>query len=156
MDSLGARPDLWLPETGSVRIPVRGTSMLPTLSEGDLVEVRRAARGELFPGAVLAFPREGELVLHRLLAWDDQRFLEMGDGQGRGNWHQWPEALGLADAVECASGEKRAWSNPEAKAHARDLARKMLLRHRAIVFADTLPGTLLRRIVLRLLRPWIF
>lgn len=155
MEPLGPRPALWLPEGRSVRLPIRGVSMLPTLREGDFVEIRRATPSDLFPGAVLAFPRGEELVVHRLLVWEETRFLEMGDGQERGNWHAWPEVFGLAIAIERASGEQALWDTPEAKGRAARLATQMRRRHRAVVFGNALPGNLLKRIALRLLRPWI-
>jgi len=152
---LAPRPELWLRGDETVWVSVRGTSMVPTLSEGDRVEVRRADPGELAPGDLVAFPRAGELTVHRLLRVEAGGFLEMGDGQGRGNWQPWPETLGLVLSLHGADGRPRDLRSPQARGASDRLARRLARRHRASSFAEHLPGSLLRRGFLRLLRPWI-
>jgi len=152
---LGARPELWLSKDGTVLIPVRGISMGPTLVEGDRVEVRRASREEVVPGDLVVFPRAGALTVHRLLRLRRDRFLEMGDGQGRGNWQPWPPAVGLVLAVDGSDGVWRDLRTPEARGEAAGQTRRLLRRHRANSLAQLLPGSFPRRLFLRLLRPWI-
>lgn len=138
-----------------MRLPVRGTSMLPTLAEGDRVEVRRCTPDRVCPGDVAAFSRSGELTVHRVLLAERTRFLEMGDGQERGNWHPWPAALGVVVAVERPSGVREDLSGGEAQTRAGALARRMLRRHRASALAESIPGAFCRRVARRLLRPWL-
>ncbi len=50
-----------------LKIPIRGTSMLPTLQEGDQVLVRMARL--YLPGQILVFvDRHGQIRCHRLMA----------------------------------------------------------------------------------------
>ncbi len=150
---LQLRPDLWLSDR-PVTLSVAGLSMWPTLREGDRAEVVLARREELAPGDLVVFVREGELAVHRLLAVTSTEFLEIGDGQGRGNWHPWPGTLGLVVALAAGSGgPARDLRSPEARGEARGLARRLRRRHRAARFAEALPGEFLRRIARRLLRP---
>jgi len=153
---LGARPELWLPEVGTVRVTVRGDSMVPNLREGEQVEVRAAARGVLEPGDLVVFPRAGELTVHRLIARREEGFLEMGDGQGRGNWQPWPPALGLAVVLLRTGSPLFDLRTPEARRSAALLARRLRRRHRAVRLAEALPGELLGRIVLGMLRPVLY
>ena len=125
--------------------------MAPFLEEGDRVEVVRAAFGDLNAGDLIVFPRGGEVVIHRFLAARNGLFLEKGDGQSRGNWAPWPAALGLVRALwkleerfDLAGGS---WPRRMAA-----LGHEHLRAHRASAFAEKLPGTLLRRVFLRLCR----
>ena len=57
---------------------VSGTSMLPTLQEGDLVVVRRARNYAV--GDVVAYPSSrGPLVIHRILGLEGEEFTFQGD-----------------------------------------------------------------------------
>ena len=125
--------------------------MVPFLEEGDRVEVVRAAPRDLIPGDLIVFQRAGEVIVHRFLATRHGLFLEKGDAQGRGNWAPWPTALGKVMALwkaedRCDLAED-AWSR-----RMNALGRKHLRAHRASAFAEKLPGSLLRRIFLRLCR----
>ena len=52
---------------GAVRVKVHGSSMLPAIQPGDVLQVRRSG-GHPSPGAVVLFRRDGRLVAHRVLA----------------------------------------------------------------------------------------
>ena len=56
-----------LNSTGEARLPVTGTSMLPALWPGDVVEVRRQSMAETLPGEIVVFDRDGRLLTHRVV-----------------------------------------------------------------------------------------
>ena len=141
-------PSLWLSDQ-PVTIPVKGVSMAPFLEEGDRVEVVRAAPGDLRAGDLIVFMRNGEVVVHRFLAARRGLFLEKGDGQGRGNWAPLPEALGRVVGLWKAEERLHLTTDPWPSRMA-SLGRRHLRAHRNAVFAENLPGTLLRRVFLRL------
>lgn len=125
--------------------------MIPFLEEGDRVEVVRVAPEDLAPGDLIVFLRAEEIVVHRFLAARDGLFLEKGDAQGRGNWAPWPTALGRVvalwkrdDRCDLAEGP---WPRRMGA-----LGHTHLRAHRVSTFSDKLPGSLLRRIFLRLCR----
>lgn len=68
--------------------------MAPFLQPGDVIEVARCGACDLSIGDLVVFRRAGEVVVHRLLATEGDRFLEKGDAQAIGNWHVWPETFG--------------------------------------------------------------
>lgn len=143
-------PSLWLSDQ-PVMIPVKGISMAPFLEEGDRVEVVRATPGDLKAGDLMVFLRGDEVVVHRFLAVRGGLFLEKGDSQGRGNWAPWPDALGRVVALWKAEERLHLSANPW-PARMASLGRTHLRAHRAAIFAEKLPGTLLRRVFLRLCR----
>lgn len=49
-----------------VRLCVTGSSMVPALWPGDLVEVRRWTRGDLRVGEIVVFEQHRRLVIHRI------------------------------------------------------------------------------------------
>jgi len=53
---------------GRVRLRVSGTSMVPAIRPGDLISVERAGVGEISPGEIVVFAREGRLIAHRVVA----------------------------------------------------------------------------------------
>jgi hypothetical protein len=143
-------PSLWLSDQ-PVTISVKGISMAPFFKEGDRVEVVRAAPGDLKAGDLIVFLRSGEVVIHRFLAVRGGLFLEKGDGQGRGNWAPWPDALGRVVALWKAE-ERLDFTVDPWPCRMASLGRTHLRAHRAAIFAEKLPGTLLRRVFLRLCR----
>jgi hypothetical protein len=143
-------PSLWLSDQ-PVTISVKGTSMAPFLAEGDRVEVVRVDPGDLKAGDLMVFSRGTEVVVHRFLAARGGLFLEKGDGQGRGNWAQWPDALGRVMVLWKAE-ERLDFTVDPWPCRMASLGRTHLRAHRAAVFAVKLPGTLLGRIFLRLCR----
>lgn len=53
---------------GRVRLRVSGTSMVPAIRPGDLISVERVSVGDVSPGEVVVFAREGRLIAHRVVA----------------------------------------------------------------------------------------
>lgn len=144
-------PALWLSDQ-PVTVTVRGVSMVPFLQDGDRVEVARAAPEDLRAGDLIVFLRGGEVVVHRFLAARDGLFLEMGDGQCRGNWARWPADLGRVVAL-WKRQERFGLADGSWPRRMAALGRRHLRAHRASAIAERLPGTLLRRLFLRLCQP---
>jgi len=145
--------DLWLSEH-PIKVAVRGDSMTPLLKDGDEVKVATVFRNELRRGDLILFVREGELTVHRFLTGKDERFLEKGDAQARGNWHSWPEKMGRVVGIRRAGGWEDL-STDNARMEFRRLGRANLLRHRFEAIVERLPFSLVRRIVFRIGRPLI-
>lgn len=57
----------WLEHDDVLPFRVRGGSMLPTLWPGDVVTVAPIAAGELAPGDVVVYARDGGYVVHRVV-----------------------------------------------------------------------------------------
>jgi hypothetical protein len=115
------------------------------------VEVTLGERASFGRGDLILFQRGDEVVVHRFLATEGERFLEKGDGQARGNWAEWPPCPGLVVAfwregrrVDLA---RSPW--PEQMA---SLGRAHLRAHRVALLAGRLPGSLPGRILTRLCR----
>jgi signal peptidase I len=68
-----------LREHGRVRARVSGGSMLPVLRPGDLVELQCVSSSPAEPGDVVLVRQHGQLVVHRLLAANDNGLLTRGD-----------------------------------------------------------------------------
>jgi hypothetical protein len=95
----------------------RGTSMSPTIGDGDVVTVCRAAVEDLRVGDIVTFWRAGELILHRVIETDvregdrPQFFRTAGDGNLQEDGFQKGDALlGRVVLVRSAGGE---WSPQE-------------------------------------------
>ena len=54
-----------LRSSGRLRLRVTGTSMLPAVWPGDVLEVHRESTAEVLPGQLVLFERGGRLVAHR-------------------------------------------------------------------------------------------
>ena len=52
---------------GKLRLKVTGSSMLPTIWPGDVLEVRHQGVAEIQSGDVVLFQRQGQLVAHRVV-----------------------------------------------------------------------------------------
>jgi len=52
---------------GSVRLRLRGFSMFPALWPGDLLLIRRQPIGEVSPGDIVLYVRDGRFVTHRVM-----------------------------------------------------------------------------------------
>ena len=52
---------------GAARLAVTGTSMLPSVRPGDVLEVRRQSAAEVMPGDLVLFQREGRFFAHRVV-----------------------------------------------------------------------------------------
>jgi hypothetical protein len=72
---------------GRVRFRAFGTSMLPALWPGDVLDIERNAEGQIREGDIALFKRQGKLFAHRVLAvcgFGDQRvMLAQGDSISR-------------------------------------------------------------------------
>lgn len=68
-----------LAKTGSLKVYINGSSMLPSLRPGDYVLVEACQAGSLRPGEILVARREADLVTHRLLGQAAQGWLLKGD-----------------------------------------------------------------------------
>ena len=145
-------PAFWLSSTPT-SAAVKGSSMEPFLKDCDVIEVVRASKGDLFPGQLLVFLREREIVTHRLLESRPDRFLEKGDAQSLGNWQPWPEALGVVVAVTREGESERVQldQSPWPEALRRAAARHLKI-HRIQRCASLLPGSLPKKAFLKLAR----
>lgn len=97
----------------SVTFGVNGTSMHPTIKNGDVIRVARVAPDDIALGDVLAFKRRSDLVVHRAAALvRDQdgmlsRVLTSGDGLWMADGYcEVDDILGVV--VEVRSGD-RSW-----------------------------------------------
>ena len=54
---------------GRARLRVSGTSMVPAIWPGDIVEVVRAEAATLAAGDVILFQQDGRLICHRIEGW---------------------------------------------------------------------------------------
>jgi signal peptidase I len=52
---------------GEAHLPASGSSMLPTIRPGDVLEVHRESMGGISIGDVVVFEREARLVTHRVV-----------------------------------------------------------------------------------------
>jgi signal peptidase I len=64
---------------GHARLPVKGSSMLPSLWPGDILAVRRENAESIRPGEVVVFLREGKLVAHRVVEGATPLLVTRGD-----------------------------------------------------------------------------
>jgi signal peptidase I len=64
---------------GQVRIRVTGASMMPAIWPGDVIKVRRCDAGELEPGQIMLYRRDGRLVAHRIIRADGDELTTRGD-----------------------------------------------------------------------------
>jgi signal peptidase I len=52
---------------GEARLAVSGSSMLPSLWPGDILEIHRVAAADISKGDIVVFAREDHLIVHRVL-----------------------------------------------------------------------------------------
>ncbi len=138
-----SRMELWL-SNKPVLVTVRGASMVPFLHDGDEVKVVETSPDRLGKGDLVVFVRSGELTVHRFLESSSGRFLEKGDAQAMGNWHPWPDTIGV---VVCLRKGKT-WEDLTGTGWAARLqseGRRHLRRHLAERAVTALPWSLLRR-----------
>lgn len=62
-----------LRSAGEAKLAVSGSSMLPSIWPGDVLEVHRVAAADLALGDVVVFARENRLVVHRVLGLNCER-----------------------------------------------------------------------------------
>ena len=65
--------------SGEARLKVTGASMLPAIWPGDMVTVRRYNPGELRPGQIVLYRREGTLTAHRIQQVSPTHLITRGD-----------------------------------------------------------------------------
>ena len=53
--------------SGSLRLEVHGWSMIPSIWPGDILMISRLNQGDLQPGHIALYRREGRLFIHRVL-----------------------------------------------------------------------------------------
>jgi len=67
----------------SLRLQVTGHSMLPSVWPGDVLLIERCDFGEVFPGDIVLYAREGKLFAHRVIGAatdrEERRFVTQGD-----------------------------------------------------------------------------
>ncbi len=87
---------------GSASLKVNGLSMMPAIWPGDVLSVRRQAPGELRPGQILLFQRDGRLTAHRLIRIEGDRLITRGDAL---SWFDQP--VNAAEVVGQVAGISR-------------------------------------------------
>lgn len=65
--------------SGSLRMRVAGSSMLPAIRPGDIVTVRRASPAEASRGDVVLFVRDGRFFTHRVIERRGSSMVTRGD-----------------------------------------------------------------------------
>jgi hypothetical protein len=94
----------WRREGRRVSIDAQGVSMEPLIRSGDRLTIRMMAPHALASGDVVAFLRDGQIVVHRLVkkrkAGDAWRFCEKGDGLAGWNWVEEADVLGRVEVIE--------------------------------------------------------
>lgn len=143
-------PAVWL-SPHPIVVPVRGSSMVPFLGDGDRVEATVGERTSFGCGDLILFQRGNEVVVHRFLATEGERFLEKGDAQARGNWAEWPPTPGLVVAL-WKEGRRVDLARSPWPEQMAALGRAHLRAHRIALLAGRLPGSLPGRILTRLCR----
>ncbi|KEQ28184.1 S24/S26 family peptidase [Pedobacter antarcticus] len=63
-----------------VTIPVKGTSMLPFLKDGNRVSLKSFHVSELTKGIIVLANVKGEMILHRVVKYDSTKIYLAGDG----------------------------------------------------------------------------
>jgi signal peptidase I len=64
---------------GEVRLRVTGLSMLPCLSPGDIVTVKRCGIEDFQPGEIAKYLREERLFAHRVIGFQNGKLITRGD-----------------------------------------------------------------------------
>jgi hypothetical protein len=70
-----------LAEGAAFKFRAKGWSMIPFIKDGDVITVSPAGKAKPAVGKVVAFrqPQSGNLVVHRVIGWNDNAFLIQGD-----------------------------------------------------------------------------
>jgi len=64
---------------GRLRLRVGGSSMLPAIRPGDILEVRARRAADVHPGSVVLFQRGGRLFAHRVVHREGAFLVTRGD-----------------------------------------------------------------------------
>jgi signal peptidase I len=101
----------------------RGGSMLPSLRDGDLVEILPASAAEIGIGDVICYePPSGGLCLHRVVAREKRGFVTRGDALAYVESVPAAAVLGVVTTVE-RRGRVRRLRTPSARLRGRLIAR---------------------------------
>jgi signal peptidase len=95
-----------LRRTGRLRLRVTGSSMLPAIRPGDVIEVRSRAAAAIQAGAVVLFERGGRLFAHRAVRSHGSRLVTRGDTHEREDGAIAEGEL-LGEVIEVRRGQRR-------------------------------------------------
>jgi hypothetical protein len=124
------------------RLPMRGTSMLPTLREGDWVEVAIGKQPDV--GDIALCVVRGELIVHRVISRREDRWVLKGDNAPRSQTVS-PEQV-IGEVVRVERNGRAAELSPRSGRLLAALSRVHAAVHRV---ASRLPGHNTR------LAPWV-
>jgi signal peptidase I len=68
-----------LETSGMIRLQALGTSMLPTIWPGDILDIERKPAAEIVRGDIVLLTRENRFVIHRLIEKQDSVWITRGD-----------------------------------------------------------------------------
>jgi len=92
--------------SGRLRLRVLGTSMLPAIWPGDVLDIEAAPLDELSPGAIAVFQRDGRVWAHRVIRNSRATLLTRGDALAQDDPPVLPEHL-LGRVVSVVRGRSR-------------------------------------------------
>jgi len=94
----------------AIRLRVQGTSMFPLLQEGEFVLVKPVSAEDLQPGDLIAFRRQNEVIMHRLVAINPEGYITLGDHSSTLDPPVLSEnILGCVAAIEKDGQQKSLW-----------------------------------------------
>jgi len=93
---------LWQEENISRGIRAEGKSMYPLIKHGDTIKICFVKPGNVSTGDVVAFRRNGTIVVHRLIRQIPGGFIEKGDFQLRGTSISPDIIFGKVDLQPCS------------------------------------------------------
>jgi hypothetical protein len=64
---------------GTLRLQAMGTSMLPSIWPGDVLNIKHKAGGEMVPGDIVLVARDGRFFVHRLMGKSESGWITRGD-----------------------------------------------------------------------------
>jgi Peptidase S24-like len=90
------------------RFLAKGRSMLPTIRDGEILEVRPAAAQALCPGDIVLLNSDGEFKVHRIIRRHGDRFTTRGDAGGEADGEVARDSiLGLVVAKQAMATNRR-------------------------------------------------
>jgi hypothetical protein len=93
----------WLRISGSLRLKVKGWSMLPSIWPDDILIISRLDAREFLPGDIALYQRSGRLFIHRVVAMSESDAAPVVTVQGDGLAHADPSLFtrDLVGKVDC-------------------------------------------------------
>ena len=86
--------------TGSGKLRVAGSSMLPAILPGDVLTVQRRRSDELRPGEIVVIIRDGKLTAHRIINISEEDLITRGDSLPTVDLPvQFPEIVGRVESI---------------------------------------------------------